>query len=121
MPTPILGIVVFRDLTERLVAEAELKELIDFAPFAIAINNIAGDTFKLEQLNHRFVELFGWDIEDISNLKAWFSKAYPDPDYRQKIMSTWAERMASAKEKDALIVPFETTRFLQNHIQEVEY
>ena len=45
------------------------------------------NTFKY--LNPKFRELFGYDLKDIPDGKTWFSKAYPDPTYRQGVISTW--------------------------------
>jgi PAS domain S-box-containing protein len=103
------AVVVFRDLTERLAAEAELKELIDLAPFAIAMNNVGDDMARIYHLNQRFVRLFGWTMADIPDLDTWFVKAYPDPDYRQWAINTWRERTAASVGTSELIIPFEST------------
>ena len=103
------AVVVFRDLTERLIAEAELKELIEFAPMAVSMSNIAEGKSDLEYLNHRFIELFGWNKEDIPDIKAWFEKSYPDPDYRQRVTEAWEERLANVEVNNALIDPLEVT------------
>ena len=102
------AVVVFRDLTERLIAEAELKDLIEFAPMAISTNKITDDESKIEHLNHRFIELFGWTLDDIPDLAAWFEKAYPESEYRQQVTDLWKERLAEAREEDSLIKPIET-------------
>ncbi len=102
------AVVVFRDLTERLAAEAELKKLIEFAPFAISMNSVSDRSNSIDHLNHRFIELFGWTREDIPDLDTWFIKAYPDPELRQQVIDTWSEREKEArKNHNTLIVPFE--------------
>ena len=102
------AVVVFRDLTERRAAEAELKKLIEFAPFAISMNSVSDQSDKIDHLNHRFVELFGWTREDIPDLDTWFVKGYPDPELRQKVLDTWKEREKEARENhNTMIVPFE--------------
>jgi len=101
------AVVVFRDLSERLVAEAELKKLIEFAPFAIAMNSLSDSAARIDHLNHRFIELFGWTREDIPDLVTWYVKAYPDIKLRQWVLATWKERVREAKKNKTLIVPFE--------------
>ncbi|OPY76334.1 MAG: Blue-light-activated protein [Syntrophorhabdus sp. PtaU1.Bin153] len=72
----------------------QFQILADYAPFGMAF--IAKDgTFKY--VNPKFREFFGYDLEDIPNGRAWFAKAYPDREYRRKVISTWAEDMKSAQ------------------------
>jgi PAS domain S-box-containing protein len=40
-------------------------------------------------VNSKFIELFGYDLNEIPNGKEWFRRAYPDPNYRHQVIETW--------------------------------
>ncbi len=40
-------------------------------------------------LNQKFTEITGYALADIPSGRHWFEKAYPDPEYRQGVISTW--------------------------------
>lgn len=86
---------VLRDITEseatraRLrLREQELRDVIQHAPIAMAVNNPAGD---LIQLNRAFEQLFGYHTADLPNVSQWWPLAYPDPEYRALIREEWQD------------------------------
>jgi PAS domain S-box-containing protein len=40
-------------------------------------------------INPKFIELFGYDPEEISCGREWFKRAFPDPDYRYAAIAAW--------------------------------
>jgi len=88
-------------------SERELKQLIEVAPFPVVVVTTDGDKSPAEFLNQTFVDLFGWTIEDIPDMDAWYSRAYPDPEYRQATREAWAEQLATARRENGLVVPVE--------------
>ena len=40
---------------------------------------------------------FGYTLEDIPKGKKWLEKAYPDPEYRQKVVACWREDTSQTK------------------------
>ncbi len=89
-----------QDITARKQAEAEilterekLKTLSDNAPFGMVLISKEG---RFTYINARMTELFGYDLSDIPDGRAWFSKAYPDDEYRRIVIANWKEDLTDA-------------------------
>ncbi|MGD8228223.1 MAG: PAS domain S-box protein, partial [Desulfobacteraceae bacterium] len=67
-------------------SEDEFRILAESAPYGISI--MAPD-LTFEYLNPKFSEIFGYTIQDLPDKRTWFQKAYPDVNYRKKVISTW--------------------------------
>jgi PAS domain S-box-containing protein len=50
----------------------------------------------LVDINKRFEQTFGYQLEDVPNLDAWWTRAYPDPAYRAWVLETWNDAVAKA-------------------------
>ena len=88
-------VVVYEDITEKKKAQEELlkeKEkfstLVENVPFGIAMIDRQGNYLYI---NRKWLELFGYELSDVSNGRSWFRKAYPDPHYRNEVMAAWFE------------------------------
>jgi len=91
----------FRDITARKRAEEALNKerqkvqlLCDNAPFGLAVIDREGN---YTYLNPKFKELFGYDLADVPSGRAWFHRAFPNPDYRHKVIATWVRDLEDAK------------------------
>ncbi|MDP3284897.1 MAG: PAS domain S-box protein [Desulfobacterales bacterium] len=87
------------DITERKLVEEALKRekqrfhnLIHNAPFGMLMIDKHG---IFNYANPKFTEIFGYDLKDIPDGKRWFELAYPDPEYRQQVISAWVEDLES--------------------------
>ncbi|MDD1681559.1 MAG: PAS domain S-box protein [Methanoregula sp.] len=93
-----------RKQTEKLleVSEDRSRRILEHAPLPLAfVRNDGVLTF----VNDRFVRVFGYSAEDIPTLQAWWQKAYPDPDYRQRVRLQWEEAVRRSGEEHADIIP----------------
>lgn len=90
--------------TARNTSEALFRELIDSLPMAIAVNDRQENVIFL---NRKFIELFGYTLDDIPTVNAWWPLAYPDQAYRQEVRTAWHEAVEKAVREKTEIVPFE--------------
>jgi len=81
------------DITARRAAEAALyrekekyQNLAEKSPLGISIISKEG---RYRYLNPKFVEMFGYTLEDIPSGREWLAKAYPDPVYRREAIAAW--------------------------------
>lgn len=55
---------------------------------------------KIRFVNRKFIDLIGYQVEDIPDAQAWMDQAYPDPEYRREIMQLWKDDAAEALRRD---------------------
>ena len=86
-------------------SESQLRAIIDASPIPHALND--GDN-KLIYLNRAFIDTFGYTLEDIPTLTAWWPQAYPDPAYREQVKQRWQrylqKQQGSGDQLDAIEV-----------------
>lgn len=94
-PAPEKGITyaVAHDITDEIQAYETMRNqrdllnsLFDNLPMGITIWESSG---RLVRVNKGFIRLTGYTSADIRNLDDWFSKAYPDPGYRRRVIESW--------------------------------
>jgi PAS domain S-box-containing protein len=118
-PTTIVGIL--RDVTDRRRTEQELidslaelanreqflSELIRVAPFALALTSGESEdgSQRVELLNDRFTELFGYTTEHLGTLWDWFERCYPDADEKGAALHAWAERLEESERTGEATAP----------------
>lgn len=67
-------------------SESQLRAIIDASPIPHAI--VDADS-NITYLNRAFTATYGYTLDDIPNMAAWWPQAYPDPDYRAQVMQRW--------------------------------
>ena len=70
-----------------------LDSLFENVMLGVTVWSQAG---KLLLSNKGFGDITGYSMEDIETLEDWFTKAYPDPEYRNKVLSDW--RVSTSQE-----------------------
>lgn len=90
-PAGLVAVMV--DITDRKRMEEELKKeretfftVLKNYPHGVALVDRSGTNLYL---NPEFTKITGYTIEDIPTGRAWFQKAYPDPEYRRKVIDAW--------------------------------
>ncbi len=95
-PLPDGGFVsTYADVTERVAAEQALRDsearfrhIIEQSPISMAIVSLEG---RIEFINNKAIDTFGYLPEDIPDMDTWWLKAYPDGRYRALVVSQWME------------------------------
>ncbi|MFN2379162.1 MAG: PAS domain S-box protein [Bacteroidales bacterium] len=80
------------DISQRKESEIELAEnkqfienVLDNLPIGVAVNHI--DDGRAFYMNKRFEDVYGWNRDVITDITLFFEKVYPDPEYREELMS----------------------------------
>lgn len=85
-------------------SERRFRRFFEQAPLPFAHVNKEGG---LVDLNDRFVQVFGYTLDDVSTLKEWWQLAYPDEEYRRLALETWEAAVAKAAKEKTEIEPVE--------------
>jgi two-component system cell cycle sensor histidine kinase/response regulator CckA len=90
-----------RNITGRRKAEEALREseerfrvLVEESPLGVSL---IGKDGQYKYLNPKFIEIFGYSLEDIPTGREWFQKAYPDQAYRNQVITAWISDLKGAK------------------------
>ena len=89
------------------VSEKQIKQLIDASPIAMIVSS--GIEEHIESVNDKFIELFGYTIEDIPDAAHWWPLAYPDEKYREEIKTQWQTKVEQSIGDKNEIEPVEAT------------
>jgi PAS domain S-box-containing protein len=98
---------------KRRRSEGYSRELVLRSPVATVVIRLLAQTNELvervELVNHKFTELFGYTIEDVPDDASWWPLAYPDKAYREAIKSEWQRRVKRALVERKDIEPLEAS------------
>ncbi len=75
--------------------QSNLQLFIKKSPIPMVITDFEE---KVEFVNDKFVEEFGYTLEDLPTAKIWWELAYPDLEYRNLVQNTWDKAISKAFE-----------------------
>lgn len=87
---------VFRDLT------GSMFRLLENLPTPLVVGTLE-QIPKFVLMNREYVRLFGFGIEEVPTIAEWMPLAYPDPKYREEVLSWWFEALADSKKEAGLV------------------
>ena len=85
-------------------SEAQFRRLFDATPVPLVYAHRDG---RARAYNRRFVEVFGYTMQEVPTLDAWWSLAYPQPEYRAEVQRFWEADVARAEAQGSDIEPRE--------------
>jgi diguanylate cyclase (GGDEF)-like protein/PAS domain S-box-containing protein len=95
-----------RQQAERALAQSEANLRLLMRKVPIALSHLSADSSVIDY-NDRFVDLFGYTLDDVPTLADWWPRAYPDPAYRKEQQSEWEAAIAKAIREESDVAPTE--------------
>ncbi|HPR69222.1 MAG TPA: 7TM diverse intracellular signaling domain-containing protein [Kiritimatiellia bacterium] len=90
---------IAREAAVREESERRLRRVLDKIPTAVRVTFTAPDAPEALFMNERFIQLFGYRVDEIRSLDEWFERAYPDRAVRAEVRGWWeAAIQGSARE-----------------------
>lgn len=83
-----------RHISESDERRIQLEDILDASPVATGWSHRGG---KIEYINHQFTQLFGYTLADLPDLSTWYTLAYPDAEYRTRVIQPWNEQVNLAR------------------------
>lgn len=80
---------------EAEINQSNLELFIRKSPIPMVITDFEE---KVEFVNDKFIDKFGYTLEDLPTAKAWWNLAYPDPEYRSHVQQSWNKAIQKAIE-----------------------
>lgn len=108
---------MINESNELEISRFDLQNVADFLPYpfiiAEVIDNIHWNTF----LNEKFLEEIGYSYDEIPTIETWYEHAYPDPEYREKVISTWNKEQAELHQKGTVFVKTQSQVTCKNGVK----
>lgn len=76
------------------IGKEKYRIVVENLPLGISVIDSNGNYIFV---NSKFVEIFGYTLEDIPTDRGWFAEAYPDKEYRKRVISTWVSDLEELK------------------------
>ncbi|WP_372753397.1 PAS domain S-box protein [Labilibaculum sp.] len=103
-------VVMHRDITDQKNAEAKIakseakfKSFVQQAP--IPLSNVDNKTGEIKYVNTKFLDVFGYTLDEIPTMEKWWKLAYPNPEYRKISIDKWEKAMELAIKNQTDIIP----------------
>ena len=84
-------------------SEAMFRQIIDTSPIPMVVYREE----KIYNINKKFVETFGYTMEDIPRIDEWWPLAYPDQVYCEFVKNRWYAAVDDAVKNKTSIIPQE--------------
>ncbi len=86
------------EVEERLrQSEKRFRQMVEASPFPISI--IDGNE-RLTYLNRKFMDVFGYTLEDIPTVADWHRHFFPDPDQRAEVTAMWQKDLHASRDRE---------------------
>lgn len=93
-----------REHTALKQSDSRFRAFIEVSPVPLLVSDAQGN---ITYLNPKFTQVFGYTASDVPTLAHWWQRAYPDPAYREWVISTRREAVKTAIQNQTDIAPVE--------------
>ncbi|MEM7181880.1 MAG: response regulator [Spirochaetota bacterium] len=103
----VVLLALFRILQQKRklkLGEEKFKKLLEFSPYALLVRN---SKYEIETTNQRFSETIGYSAAEIDKIEDWWEKAFPEPAYRDTIITKYHYAITAAKKNKHELEPME--------------
>lgn len=90
------------------ISRLELQKVADFLPYPFIIAEVIEDIHWNTYLNEKFLEEIGYSYHEIPTIDKWYEKAYPDEDYRSKVIASWDKEEIESQQKGTVFVKLQS-------------
>ncbi len=108
-----------RQLTRHVAVHGDIEErsrrIVRASPMAMVVSR--GAMQRVEVINDKFTNLFGYTMEDMPDVEHWWPLAYPNEDYRERTKSEWETKIGAALQNQREIEPMEARVTCKNGAQ----
>lgn len=82
----------------------ELQGVADLLPYPFIIAEVIDGQHLNTYLNEKFLDEIGYTLDEIPTIEAWYGKAYPDDEYRDKVITTWDDEELLSQQEGKVFV-----------------
>ncbi|NPV55243.1 MAG: response regulator, partial [Anaerolineae bacterium] len=98
-----LTIILSIDVTEKVLAEEALRssqerfrQIVEEIPLATLVTS--ADPARADYINHTFIEMTGYTLEEVRDLKAWQKRVFPGAEVHRRAVDTLRSLTRSGRE-----------------------
>ena len=100
---------VMSDITEPKRRELDLQRSLDHAPIAIVALALTDPDPEITYVNQAFRRTFGYDRSAIPRRSDWIRLSFPDPAYREALLTAWQTELEGLNGEEDLVFNQEMT------------
>lgn len=104
-------------MDELEISRFELHKVADFLPYPFIIAEVIDDVHYNTFLNEKFLEEIGYSIEEIPTIEKWYEHAYPDENYRNKVITAWDREEIDSQQMGKVFVKMKSQVICKNGIK----
>lgn len=108
-----------REIQARKESESRFRLFAETAPVGVTIVNREQ---KAVYISPKCIDLFGYTLEDIPEIEAWLTLAYPDEELRDRVRREWQAEVDAARATLSEIKPLEYPVTCKNgKVRDIEF
>lgn len=105
------------DADEFQISRLEFQKVADFLPYPFIIGEVIDNIHWNTYLNEKFLEEVGYSYSEIPTIDKWYEHAYPDEEYRRKVISSWDKEEIESQQKGTVFVKTQSQITCKNGVK----